>query len=126
MNQIPLFGADLKRLGLDSVEINHADFLGTARQFAELLAKKNGRVTMDDVRDILDRLGMEPKHANVYGGIFRGDEWHCIGMKQSTRPSNHARHVRIWSLNGPEKLTCRPPAVKHDWRDREYYRPGMA
>ena len=128
MNQIPLFknGAELKRLGLDSIEINHGDFIGTARQFATLLAQKNGRVTMDDVRDVLDKLGIEPKHANVYGAIFRGDEWQCIGWTRSKRPSNHYRAIQMWSLNGPEKLTCQPPAVKRDWRDREYYRPGRA
>lgn len=126
MNQIPLFsnGATLKKLGLDQVEINHADFIGTARSFARCLAEKNGSVTIDDLRDILDRLGLEPRHANVYGAIFRGDDWHCSGWTRSQRPSNHYRAIQIWSLDGPEKLTCQPPAVKHDWRDREYYRPG--
>jgi hypothetical protein len=95
--QLGLFkGEKLKQHGLDAIEIKEGDFVGTARSIAELLAKKNGTVTMDEVREVLDLLGVQPAHSNSFGAVFKNKRWIYAGMRKSNRPSNHARMVRIW------------------------------
>ena len=126
MSQLGLFyGEKLKQHGLAAIEIKEGNFVGNARAIATLLAKKNGKVTMDDVREITDELGLAPESSNAWGSVFQHGGFKYVGMCKSRRPSNHARLVRIWSLDGPEKLTCQPPKVKK-WPDNEYYLPGRA
>lgn len=45
-------------------------------------------------------------------------------LRANGRDIKCERKGDVWYYQMPEKLTCQPPAVKHDWRDREYYRPG--
>jgi hypothetical protein len=112
-------GEVLKELGLQTVEVNNADFISTAKSIARCLARKNGRVTMDDVREVLDMLGIDPKHPNSYGAVFTGKDWHFVGWARSRRPSNHARDLKIWSLQ-PGKLNYLPPKMA-GWEDRQTY-----
>jgi len=49
----------------------------------------------------------------------------CVSeLRRNGRDIKCERTGDVWYYQMPEKLTCQPPAVKHDWRDREYYRPG--
>ena len=45
-------------------------------------------------------------------------------LRANGRQIKCERKGDVWYYQMPEKLTCQPPDVKHDWLDREYYRPG--
>lgn len=47
-------------------------------------------------------------------------------LRRNGRDIKCERKGDVWYYQMPEKLTCQPPDVKHNWRDREYYRPGRA
>lgn len=119
MQQSLFTGEALKTIALDGLEIKHGDFLGTARSVAKCLARKNGTVSADDVRPVMDTLGLEPPHPNVWGALFKGSEFQCIDRRPSTRASNHAREIKVWELV-PEKLNYQPPRLKH-WEDKSRY-----
>lgn len=120
MQQSLFTGEALKEIALDGLEIKHGDFLGTARSVAKCLARKNGSVTMDEVREVLDKLGLAPDHCNVFGAVFRGEKWQSVGSRKSRRPSSHSRWVQVWRLDEPEKINYQPPRRPH-WEETSHY-----
>ena len=45
-------------------------------------------------------------------------------LRANGRQIKCERKGDVWYYQATERLTCQPPDVKHNWRDREYYRPG--
>ena len=91
-------GLRLKADGMDAVESKAGLTLKWLREAARRLARYNGLVTIDDVRNVADTCQISPHHQNLFGVVFRGSEWLADGFKASTRPSNHGRLIRVWRL----------------------------
>jgi hypothetical protein len=90
-------GRRLKERGLDVIESYPNDqWVQKARAIAEMLAAKNGEVTMDEILKVLPR--PPDVHPNSCGAVFRGKRWKQIGTKQSEQVSRHAGIIRIWKL----------------------------
>ena len=80
----------------DVFEITRTDFLVNARATARRHALNHGTVTIDDVRRFTPLPdGMSP---NVFGAVFRGNEWECVGFEASTRVLARARTIRRYRL----------------------------
>ena len=81
-------------------EVTRPEFLAQARATALRYALNHGSVTIDDVR----RYTPLPEYIspNVFGGVFRGAEWECVGFEPSTRVSAHARIIRRYRLKADE------------------------
>ena len=90
----------LKEEGIKQAANNPMRPLDHARIFATLAVRKYGEVTADDVyRAFKDRDMDFDTLGNAAGAIFRGPEWQFTGKwRASTRPSNHARMLRVWRL----------------------------
>lgn len=91
-------GLKQKELGLSIVEANNATFVETGRGIARMLIQKHGKTSMDEVRDKLEEMGLQPKHKNAFGAIFRSPEFEAIGFKASTHESRHCGMQRVWRL----------------------------
>ena len=91
-------GERLKLFGLDLVEMNNEGFVKGMRNIAIELIKRDGPITIDDLRIICDKYDIKPNHSNSYGSIFRSKDFIHCGYRKSKIPSNHARMVSIWGL----------------------------
>lgn len=87
-----------KQLGLALVEDHNRYFVEAMRDEAVKVAMSQGKVSIDDLRPIAARRGLEPDHQNAWGAVFRGKRWQRAGYKQSNYPSNHGRTIAIWEL----------------------------
>lgn len=47
-------------------------------------------------------------------------------LRANGRQIKCERKGDVWYYQMPERLTCLPPKVERDWREREYYLPGRA
>lgn len=83
--------------------------LRVARIVADDFARRNGRVSIDDVRremclvSVLNRLGVEPVNftpGNWMGSVFKEDKWEIVGMQHTTHKKGHARRVLTYKLRG--------------------------
>ena len=97
MSQLPL-GLKQKELGLSIVEENNSKFVETGRGIARMLIQKYGKTSMDEVRDKLEEMGLQPKNRNAFGAIFRGNEFEAIGFTASRHESRHGAWIRVWRL----------------------------
>ena len=95
-------GTALKQLGLYRVESHNQALVGLARSIAREQCVKYGSTTIDLVRQDPRIAEFKPSNPNMYGSIFRGKEWHCIGWEPSTLKSNHSRFIRRWRFNKNE------------------------
>jgi hypothetical protein len=86
--------------GIEAVISSNECFVSTMRGIARIIVRRKGVVTSDDLREIARDHGIVPKHENAWGGIFRGNEWECVGFMKSKLPSNHARTIRTWRMRG--------------------------
>ncbi len=94
-------GTAQRDAGMDRAARSRWLLLAMARDFAKMVAlSRSSRIaTADDVMESLKKLGYEPKRlGNAAGSIFRGKEWEFVGWVNSTRPTNHARPIRVWRL----------------------------
>lgn len=90
-------GQRRKDEGLDRIEGSHADFVPRMREAATAYCLDHGGVHIDDVRRMAAALGLQPRHKNAWGAIFRGPGWYRIGARASELTSNH-RHVSpVWA-----------------------------
>ena len=91
-------GRELRDSGIARVSMGREEWIGHARQTAIAVAKGSGKVTINDLRILLDLPeGFPP---NTWGAILRGDAFEPIGYCQATHPSAHARVVRVYKLKG--------------------------
>jgi len=103
---LPLFNSAesrrLKERGQDIIESYPNDrWVTQARSVAEMLAVRNGEVTIDEVLKHCPRPA--DVHPNACGSIFRGKKWRQVGVKQSEQVSRHAGIIRIWALRSAQE-----------------------
>lgn len=97
MSDAPLFdGEARKREGIAAVATGRADWLREARAIAEFIARRDGRVTSDDLQDRIEL--PEGAHVNLWGSVLRAPHFRQIGYEKSRRPEAHARVIGIWRL----------------------------
>jgi hypothetical protein len=84
----------LRDTGMALAAVKGADWLGNARSVAQMLAMKNGEVTINDIYGVI---GL-PDNANAAGSVFKGKHWQCVGITQSGRVKRHAGTIRRWVL----------------------------
>lgn len=89
-------GRDLRDAGIAAVSIGREDWIAKARDMAIWIAKQSGKVTINDVRQLIDL--PDDFHHNTWGAVLRGDAFEPIGFCQATHPSAHARVVRVYKL----------------------------
>lgn len=92
-------GLALRDIGVAKLERH--EWLQKARGWAELLCKRNGSVTSDDVHYAMEaRYSAEPPpHPNCFGALFRDKRFKATGERvQTKRASGHARWIQIWRL----------------------------
>ena len=87
-----------KQMGLYRVEANNKALVGLARAIAREQCVKYGSTTIDLVRQDPRMAEFAPTSSAVWGSVFHGDEWVCIGWEHSTLKSNHARFIRRWAF----------------------------
>ncbi len=98
MDQGGLFDGRKERdAGIDrAISANEHVFL-LAKRCAVTLGKKKGIVTIDDVQEMLEGMGLSSEDlGQAAGGVFRGSRWKKIGTQQTRRASSHARDVSVW------------------------------
>lgn len=92
-------GRLLRDKSIDRVAFSNehrARWLSMARDVAVLIAKKNGRVTSDDVRKALPvPEGVDPR---ILGAVFRFGKWEKIGYTATSMRQAHARPISVWKL----------------------------
>jgi hypothetical protein len=93
-------GEEFKREGQERVENNNPRFVDLVRAKAREIVRERGVVWVDELRTWAAESGLEPKHCNAWGAVFKGEEWESCGMQKSAVPSNRARMVRVWRLKG--------------------------
>lgn len=89
----------LRDEGIRRVTMGSEEFLKKAREIARVFAREAGEVTSDDVRRVLEAEGIEARHPNSWGGVFKHDDFEFTGRyRQSTIVSRHAAIIRVWQL----------------------------
>lgn len=91
-------GLNDKQLGLYRVEASNTALVGLARAIAREHCVKYGSTTIDAVRQDPRMAEFQPTSSAVWGSVFHGEEWACIGLEPSTLKSNHARFIRRWVM----------------------------
>jgi hypothetical protein len=89
-------GRDLRDAGIAAVSIGREDWIAKARDMAIWVAKQSGKVTINDVRHLIDL--PDDYHPNTWGAIFKAKDFKAVGYCQATHPSAHARVVRVYKL----------------------------
>ena len=101
MKQATLPGFDLgagRRLrDAGHASLERHPWVDAARRLAAEIAHDKGSVTSDDVQS---RIELPPGvHVNAWGAVFRRPWFERTGqMRQSERPSAHARWIHVWRL----------------------------
>jgi len=95
-DQLALFsGRELRDQAIERVAINKESYVQAARKVMHEILDRAGRVTSDDVRDLLPVPdGMDPR---VLGAVFARCGLRRIGWKETRYPQAHARPIAIWT-----------------------------
>lgn len=85
------------------VAAKNATFIETMRGVARMIARKQGTVTADDLRDHLAKhpeLG-QPTHYNAFGAVFvNNPDFVLEGYVKSRQKQGHGNLIRRWRLRG--------------------------
>ena len=88
---------ETKQQALNLFEVTRGEFLLFARWVAKKIAKKQGNVTIDDIRnEVKVPLNLDGR---VLGAVFNTPEWEKVGYAQTKVKSSHGRVVAVWRLN---------------------------
>lgn len=92
--------SDIGEAEKDQHEANHAADLRRARFIAEALAQVRGEITIEDVREYMERHGgLPPAYRRAWlGAVFRGKEWERVGSRYAHHEGSHGRRVSVWRL----------------------------
>ena len=94
-------GAERRNAGLARVEARRDGWVQRARAVAVELARRNGQVHVDDIRDWAARTGDPAPSSRAWGAVFgkqRGLRWVAVGVRASRHASNHAHASPVWTL----------------------------
>jgi hypothetical protein len=96
---------ELRDEGMRRAAEKRKGLVAECRERAEWIARNGREITIDDIYYAMENLGYEGMEflGNAAGSIFKGKQWECVGWRKSTRVSNHARCVRVWSLRKDSK-----------------------
>jgi len=80
-------------------EQDRAGLINAGRIIAKEIAREQGTVTIDDVRE---RLGVLPVTVDLraLGAVFKEPGWECVGYKKSKRRECHHRPIGVWRWKG--------------------------
>lgn len=112
-------GEQLRDAGKDRVAQSNADLRRLLLERAERLARRDGEVTTDQLREYAERLGLQPTHPAFWGSLMRGARWQCAGYRRSKVASNRAREIRVWKLAEPTDRAPRTAEVTDPVLPRE-------
>lgn len=116
MEQFDLLeGLKRKDLGRTAAASKHREDLEFARQVAREIAKSSpdGLCNADQVQKVMKEKGIDL--GNAAGSIFGGSHWRWTGRWiVSSRETNNARMIRVWSLVGEERRD-----MGQTWEERE-------
>ena len=94
-----LSGEREKERGLSRASHSRKEVLTFARTMAEVIARRNGTVTIDDVQRELEANNLSSEDLGcAAGAVFSSKKFCCVGWKQSNRIKAHRRSVRVWEL----------------------------
>lgn len=89
-------GRQLRDAAIKVIETTRHDWLSAARKEAVKIARRRGRVTINDVRaKVTLPKGM---HHNSWGAVLKCKELKAVGYDQAHHPAAHARVVRVYQL----------------------------
>lgn len=90
-------GEQLKEEGMAVAAMNRKEQLEVARGIAKELALSGDGTTSADLvaKELYERHGIETL-GPAAGSLFRGDNWHQIGYRKTTKASSHARPIGVW------------------------------
>lgn len=82
--------------------IPNPEFYAIARKYLATLSRKrpDGVVSVDDAERYLTKKGLQPKHPNLWGSVFRTGEWEEVRCEKSSRPSRRGGRRCDWRLSG--------------------------
>ena len=89
-------GQQIRDAQLDFFEHRDSDFLEHCRSLAVQIAKRQGEVSINDIR----KLVAVPfgTHPSVLGAVCRTKQFRKIGLCEASHPEAHARIVRVYEL----------------------------
>lgn len=91
-------GRRLRDSQLALFEIRQTEFLESCRALAIEVCKRNGRVSINDIRA---RISVPPGvHPSVLGSVFKTKAFSVVGFTEAAHPQAHARIVRVYALKG--------------------------
>jgi hypothetical protein len=93
-------GRALRDSQLALFEQRDADFLQQCRALAVAVCRRQGTVSINDIRAEL-RLPAEI-HPSVLGAVFRSKKFTAVGFTEATHKAAHARVVRVYQLTEEE------------------------
>lgn len=90
----------LKQEGMERAATARAGILLMARETARALARRHGKVHMDDVSIVMLDMGIDLADLGpAAGSVFKSAEWEFTGeFVKSARITNHSRLLRVWRL----------------------------
>lgn len=107
MSTVDLFdyaeGQRRKEKGIAAVAEANPLFLDLARKRAVMISSSNGRVNSDQLRHWAESVGLNPRHHNAWGSVFKGKCWECVGYTVSARPEAHGRRIAEWRHIMPDR-----------------------
>lgn len=87
---------EAKERGMRQAAESNAEVLKIARGVASDLGRAGNRVTIDDVKDVLHTMGLDPEAlGNGAGSVFQ-QGWERVGFKPSERPAARGRIISVW------------------------------
>lgn len=89
-------GRNLRDDALLTLEEKRVEWINKARAQAVAIARRAGRVTINDVRKEMEL--PEDYHPNTWGAVLRGSQFKAIGFDQAVHPAAHARTIRLYQL----------------------------
>lgn len=76
--------------------VKEGDFLNACRELAVQVAKRQGLVSINDIRKEIE---VPPGvHPSVLGAVFKDKRFYVAGYTQAEHPGAHARIIRVYSL----------------------------
>jgi hypothetical protein len=89
-------GQQIRNAQLYFFEHRDADFLNHCRSLAVQIARRQGEVSINDIRKHIQV--PSGTHPSVLGAVFRTKQFRKIGLCEASHPEAHARIVRIYEL----------------------------
>jgi len=96
-------GIQLKLEGLGRASKKHADDLWKAQICARWMGYGGQTLTIDDVRDEIERNGWNLELGSAAGNVFDREHWQLVCWERSRREARHCGLIGRWVLLGNSK-----------------------